>query len=581
MQASFIKSFIIGSTILFFTLGGMIIFDISSGNIDSISFIHTAFASGGNSSGGNSSGGSSYSSSSNTIPVQNSSSSHTQTSTSTVRETTPPNNTSAPLADTTAPTIFISYPSTTSSYQFESETGEFVLIGTITDNVDPQPKLTISYEGKNYSQFQSFIAPEGTSLLTIRAEDSSKNISEKIIRIQRTKPIKPVISTVQPGVSQYSDTNLEWADTTLKNQFVLPAETDLLDSDGDGLSDELEKKIGTHSKKADTDFDGISDGEEVSKFLNPLGKGSLFKDLQFNNKKLASEEAVHFLLQQGAIRANTQGLFYPEKAMNRAEALKLLTTVLYTKESSETSSSLPFQDISSEDWFYPCVQKAVAAGIISTNKNQFDGYKKLNRVEAMKMIFSAFEFPVGHIPPRTLAYGDIDITEWYSPYVAFATQNDIPLSNWKPSFFPGREISRGEFVEILYKTLQLAQSGNFEMFDAMPEGEWITLLEQKKQKEIAAIKAAQAQIIASKPVQKTPKPIAAKTPSQNNQTAQIKTQQDAAAKAAAAKAAQEAAARAAAETAAKQAAQAAAAKAAAQAAAAKTAANAHTQTRTS
>ncbi|MBI5609949.1 MAG: OmpA family protein, partial [Deltaproteobacteria bacterium] len=35
------------------------------------------------------------------------------------------------------------------------------------------------------------------------------------------------------------------------------------DSDGDGLSDDEEKKIGTDPKKADTDGDGLSDGEEV------------------------------------------------------------------------------------------------------------------------------------------------------------------------------------------------------------------------------------------------------------------------------------------------------------------------------
>ncbi len=44
--------------------------------------------------------------------------------------------------------------------------------------------------------------------------------------------------------------------------------TQLADSDGDGLSDQYEAKIGTEAYLADTDGDGISDGVEVGKDLN-------------------------------------------------------------------------------------------------------------------------------------------------------------------------------------------------------------------------------------------------------------------------------------------------------------------------
>jgi len=48
------------------------------------------------------------------------------------------------------------------------------------------------------------------------------------------------------------------------------------DSDGDGLSDYNEVKVyHTDPLKSDTDADGYSDGEEVNGGFNPLGDGKL------------------------------------------------------------------------------------------------------------------------------------------------------------------------------------------------------------------------------------------------------------------------------------------------------------------
>jgi hypothetical protein len=45
----------------------------------------------------------------------------------------------------------------------------------------------------------------------------------------------------------------------------------LKDTDGDGLFDYIEEKLGTNPKNPDTDSDGLSDGDEVSKYkTNPL-----------------------------------------------------------------------------------------------------------------------------------------------------------------------------------------------------------------------------------------------------------------------------------------------------------------------
>ena len=60
------------------------------------------------------------------------------------------------------------------------------------------------------------------------------------------------------------------------------------DSDGDGLTDELEKSIGTNPYNSDTDGDGLTDSQEVAMGTNPLEPNPLSKELTTDQLLLKS-----------------------------------------------------------------------------------------------------------------------------------------------------------------------------------------------------------------------------------------------------------------------------------------------------
>ncbi|MDD5251023.1 MAG: Ig-like domain-containing protein [Patescibacteria group bacterium] len=62
------------------------------------------------------------------------------------------------------------------------------------------------------------------------------------------------------------------------NHEAVPAVL-MIDSDGDGLPDDVEKRWGADPLKSDTDGDGYSDSDEVKNGYNPLGPGKLGESL--------------------------------------------------------------------------------------------------------------------------------------------------------------------------------------------------------------------------------------------------------------------------------------------------------------
>ncbi len=90
-----------------------------------------------------------------------------------------------------------------------------------------------------------------------------------------TQPLVATSATIGTKLSQVNLSSLQ-RDLALKRFFAFNRNAmardgqQLIDSDGDGLSDDYEKTIGTDPLNPDTDGDGLSDGVEVKMGLDPL-----------------------------------------------------------------------------------------------------------------------------------------------------------------------------------------------------------------------------------------------------------------------------------------------------------------------
>jgi hypothetical protein len=97
-------------------------------------------------------------------------------------------------------------------------------------------------------------------------------------------PMVTLASAIPPDLSSSIVPIVETSSTTLEastSVHAIPLPSNI-DTDKDGLTDDEERLIGTDPKKADTDGDNVSDGDEVKKYkTNPLKAdtdGDGFKD---------------------------------------------------------------------------------------------------------------------------------------------------------------------------------------------------------------------------------------------------------------------------------------------------------------
>ncbi|MBU4347269.1 hypothetical protein KKF23_01775 [Patescibacteria group bacterium] len=92
----------------------------------------------------------------------------------------------------------------------------------------------------------------------------------------------------------------------------------MVDSDGDGLPDDMEKRFGTDPQKADSDGDGYSDGDEIKNKYSPLGTGqtkeamSPIDEAIINNKTLGQpktegDESEDLIVKTAANKNDEQG----------------------------------------------------------------------------------------------------------------------------------------------------------------------------------------------------------------------------------------------------------------------------------
>jgi len=128
---------------------------------------------------------------------------------------------------------------------------------------------------------------------------------------------------------------------------------------------------------------GGSSGNTSGTPQTPSENIGLFADVQNHWAK----QYIEFIADKGIIKGKAQGIFAPDDNVTRAEFTAMLVRFLGLE--TETASTLPFLDVSENDWFYEVVSTAYSAGLVQGKGNLFDPNGLLTREEMVVLMVRA------------------------------------------------------------------------------------------------------------------------------------------------------------------------------------------------
>lgn len=210
-----------------------------------------------------------------------------------------------------------------------------------------------------------------------------------------------------------------------------------------------------------TDKDGnrlsLSDkGNGKYTFIMPSGKVSVdvsFATIQtaisFRDVKQGDYfyDAVQWAVEKGITEGTSANTFSPNASCTRAQMVTFLWRAAGSPAPKSTTN--PFRDVRSTDYYYDAVLWAVENGITSgTGADTFAPNATVTRGQTVTFLYRAAGSPaVG----GNAGFSDVNANDYYNSAVAWAAENNITGGTGNGKFSPKADCTRGQIVTLLYR----------------------------------------------------------------------------------------------------------------------------------
>ena len=158
-------------------------------------------------------------------------------------------------------------------------------------------------------------------------------------------------------------------------------------------------------------------------------------------------DAVQWAVEKGITEGTSANTFSPNASCTRAQMVTFLWRAAGSPASKSTTN--PFKDISSSDYYYDAVLWAVENGITTgTGADTFAPNTTVTRGQTVTFLYRAAGSPEGN---GNSSFLDVNKNDYYNSAVLWAAQNGITTGTGDGGFSPGADCTRAQIVTLLFR----------------------------------------------------------------------------------------------------------------------------------
>lgn len=167
----------------------------------------------------------------------------------------------------------------------------------------------------------------------------------------------------------------------------------------------------------------------------------------------ALQEAVSLFHEEGILQGYDDGLFHPERTINRAEALKIILRSQKARiYEAQPDTKSPFNDVERSDWFFPYVYTANYLKVIKGyDDGSYRPNQAVNRAEFVKMAVKLFpDYAITDLYEQieiASTIPDVEMHDWVMPFLAYLQERG--MASFPHGFDPELGMTRGDAVLLL------------------------------------------------------------------------------------------------------------------------------------
>ncbi|MFH0834131.1 MAG: CAP domain-containing protein [Patescibacteria group bacterium] len=160
--------------------------------------------------------------------------------------------------------------------------------------------------------------------------------------------------------------------------------------------------------------------------------------------------AIDYLSKESVISGYPDGTFRPENSVNRAEALKILLLASGAEIQNPTQNVFP--DVQVGQWFAPFVFSAKQKAIVAGYLDgSFRPEQTVNLVEALKILLNTNSVDLTNYSTNRQLFADSEKNAWYNPFLFYAQTFELIDSDSANRVHPAQPLTRGALAEIVYR----------------------------------------------------------------------------------------------------------------------------------